>query len=342
MSDMQEKQNMQPCNDDADAEPSRVELYYADEKRPRKIASRIFLTADGKNYRRWISVVISWPLLGVAQFLAGRRFWGVFCFFGVQALSIVLIAVLSHPAVPWAINQEHVALLGVVLWLAVAVDAARHPFPRMPLKKWVSSVAAFIMLYVVVVFLPAFAFRSFIAQSFKVVPASSMEPTLKGNRMDGDGEIVPGDQVWVNRLAYRSHEPQRGDVVVFKTAGIPHVQQNTYFIKRVAGLPGETVGIEPPHLVVDEERILEPSVFREIAARKNGHCGYMTAQSFGAQTFLLTSPTNRITLGADEYLMLGDNSANSFDGRYWGPVKRQSIIGKAEIIYAPADRKRKL
>lgn len=53
----------------------------------------------------------------------------------------------------------------------------------------------------------------------------------------------------------------------------------------------------------------------------------------------LTSPTKAITLGADEFLVMGDNSQNSLDGRHFGAIKRDAILGKAFYIYAPADRK---
>jgi Type IV secretory pathway, protease TraF len=95
-------------------------------------------------------------------------------------------------------------------------------------------------------------------------------------------------------------------------------------------------------LVADGRRVLEPPVFQEIAERKNGHCGYVTTEHFGGPKFPLASSTDRITLGADEYLLLGDNSTNSFDGRYWGAAKRQSIIGKAVMIHAPPARARNL
>jgi len=61
-----------------------------------------------------------------------------------------------------------------------------------------------------------------------------------------------------------------------------------------------------------------------------------------AVTAYLTSSSDRIILGPDEYLVWGDNSRNSLDGRYFGPIKRIAIVGKAFYIYAPADRKRKI
>jgi signal peptidase I len=56
----------------------------------------------------------------------------------------------------------------------------------------------------------------------------------------------------------------------------------------------------------------------------------------------LASPSARLTLGSDEYLVLGDNTRNSLDGRYFGPVKRSAIVGKVFYIYAPAGRKQRI
>ena len=302
----------------------------------------LFHTADGKHYRRWVSVVLTWPLPGAAQFLAGRRLRGWFCLVGFNAWLIVWFAVLFHPAVPWSMVDPGLWLiLPLGLWLAIAVDAARHPFPRISKKRWFASLAGFLALVACTVALPALAFRGFISSPFRNI-GSSMAPTLLGDQVDDEGEEIPGDHLWVNRLAYRLQGPQRGDIVAFKTTGIPLLPQGLVYVKRVVGLPGETVGIESPHLVVNGERVREPRVFREMGARENGYSGYATTGQHKDQTFCLASSMDRLTLGEDEYLLLGDNSENSFDGRFYGSVKRQSIIGKVEAIYAPADRKRLL
>ena len=295
---------------------------------------RLFHTADGKYYRRWVNVVLTWFLPGSAQFLSGRKTQGWSCVAGFVLL-FAWIAALCHPAVPWSVLDPIALGVPFLAFPIVAmVDAARHPIQRLSWIGWLS----FFAVYAGVLILSLVP-RTFIMEPFKI-PTGAMAPTLLGLRTDDDGEEIPGDHIWVNRLAYRSHGPQRGDVVVFKTAGIPLVPQDTHYVKRVVGLPGETVSIDSPYVVVDGNRVLDPPVFREIAERQNGHCGYVAAGTVSGKTFPLASPSDRITLGVDEYMVFGDNSTNSFDGRYYGPVKRQSIIGKAEFIYAPADRKR--
>ena len=158
-----------------------------------------------------------------------------------------------------------------------------------------------------------------------------------GIHKDAAGNKIIGDHIFIDKFIYRFSAPQRGDVIVFKTQGIksPYVKPNEYFIKRLVCLPGETIGIEPPYIVVNGNKLTSPAIFKKIAESQDGYGGYCLAAS-------LNYPSNKITLGPDEYLVLGDNSQNSLDGRYYGPIKKEAIIGKAFYIYAPADRKRKI
>lgn len=162
-----------------------------------------------------------------------------------------------------------------------------------------------------------------------------MQPTIMGNRKDAAGNRIIGDHVFVNKLIYHFSVPKRGDVIVFKTKGIksPYVRPNEYYIKRLVGLPGETIGIEPPYIIVNGQKLTSPAIFKKIADGQNGYGGYLTR---------LTTSFSTITLGPDEYFVLGDNSKNSLDGRYYGPIRREAIIGKAFYIYTPADRKRRI
>jgi signal peptidase I len=113
-------------------------------------------------------------------------------------------------------------------------------------------------------------------------------------------------------------------------------------VKRIAGLPGETVSIDPPYLLVNGNRITTPDIFRKMEAGENGFSGFcLVSQNTSIPAFLKSS-TDKITLGPDEYFVLGDNTMRSLDGRHFGPIKRNAIVGKAFYIYAPANRKRKI
>lgn len=94
-----------------------------------------------------------------------------------------------------------------------------------------------------------------------------------------------------------------------------------FYLKRVAGLPGERIRIDPPNLLVNGQPVLEPPIFRRIAWER--------AVGF---------PYNEVVLGENEYFVLGDNTARSADSRCWGPVPRKNIIGKVVRIYWPLSR----
>jgi len=127
------------------------------------------------------------------------------------------------------------------------------------------------------------------------IDGSSMEPNLH------DGEYVI-----VNRIVYRLHSPERGDVVVFKREG------SREFIKRVIGLPGDTVEVKSGHVHVNGAALTEPYI---------------------AQPPVYTMEPRKI--GSDEYFVLGDNRNNSSDSHNWGTIPFSVIDGKAWVTYWP-------
>ncbi len=146
------------------------------------------------------------------------------------------------------------------------------------------------------------------------------------------GRLRLGDHVFVNRLRSNFTRPQRGEILVFDTGRIDHPQVRPgYYIKRLCGMPGETVAIEPPYLVADGRRVTEPAVFRQLVeAQAPGYApGHRPAEPF------LPAPGVPLRLGPDEFLMLGDNTRASLDSRYFGPVRRESLVGPAFMVYWP-------
>jgi len=152
------------------------------------------------------------------------------------------------------------------------------------------------------------------------MPTNSMAPTICG-----------GDHLLVNKLAGR---PRRGDVVVFRTDEVVNITagaRGKIYIKRVVGLPGEQISFEPPRVLINGHPLTEPPILEKIQSAQDGFGGYVSPA-------IGPPPTNCHTLGPDEYFMLGDNSAHSYDSRYWGPIKRRAIIGRAVCIYWPLGR----
>ena len=141
------------------------------------------------------------------------------------------------------------------------------------------------------------------------------------------GTVYDGDHIMVEKTSYWFREPNRGDIVVFKTKyiGHPSVRKDTVYIKRIVAIPGDTFAIDPPHIVINGRPLSDPAIFRKLDYGNAGE---------------LAHPTNAITLGENEYFVLGDNTApgRSLDSRYFGTSPRKSIIGRATTIYWPFTR----
>lgn len=152
------------------------------------------------------------------------------------------------------------------------------------------------------------------------------------------GVRVAGDHVFVDRVRWNITRPRRGQIMVFNTDGIETLPPKTHYIKRMAGLPGERVGISPPHLVINDVVVREPASIARVESAQNGYAGYqlMDSRTDGDRSAPgLRRPDDRFALGPQQYFALGDNTMNSRDGRYWGAVPRQNLVGPAVFVYWP-------
>ena len=153
-------------------------------------------------------------------------------------------------------------------------------------------------------FILAIGIRTLVAEA-RYIPSSSMEPTLEIN-----------DRLIIEKVSYYFTSPQRGDVVVFSpTDKLKEQNFKDAFIKRVIGLPGETIEVRDGKVYVNGEAIREKYI--EEAPDYN----------YGPETV----PEN-------QYLVLGDNRNNSYDSHYWGFVPRKNLIGRAIVRFWPFDR----
>ena len=151
------------------------------------------------------------------------------------------------------------------------------------------------------------------------------------------GKMRAGDHLFVNRMAYNFWRPARGDVVVFSTAGIdyPGVRRDTFYIKRLVGLAGEEVGVQPPYLVVNNQPVTNGYAFQRLL-NAPGYKGYALARYVSEKEKpILVTPEDRIKVGGAEFLPFGDNTDHSLDGRYWGTVNRDHLVGPALFVYWP-------
>ena len=179
-----------------------------------------------------------------------------------------------------------------------------------------------------------------IRRGMKILLPLGMRVT-KGDIL-ASGRFIYGDHIFVDKVRYNFTKPKRGDIIVFGTDEIdyPQIRPNSFYIKRLAALPGEEVSIHPPHLVINGEKIEEPFPFhRLLNDSKAGYGGYVLGRpQHDAPTYLMT-PEDRRILKPGQYLPLGDNSAQSLDGRYFGPVSRESLVGPAFMVYWPFTRR---
>lgn len=142
------------------------------------------------------------------------------------------------------------------------------------------------------------------------------------------GVVTTGDHVFVDKIRWNFGRPKRGQVMVFTTDNIAGIPQKTHYIKRLVGLPRESVGIEPPNLLINGQVMLKPESIARIARQEPGYeAGYTLAYNSASQF--------QISLAEHEYFVLGDNTKNSKDGRYWGAVPEQNAVGPAFLLYWP-------
>lgn len=185
-----------------------------------------------------------------------------------------------------------------------------------------------------------------------------------------------GDLIIVNKIAYNFRKPDRGEVFVFDTVGIEGIQarsgdqaKGTHYVKRLCGLPGDTLSIQSPLLMIDGKNAQPWTIQRvEKCQPPYNPYGYVPAspegpgrrlvrltpgerqdpyipngykaipvtfrQYLGAgQTLTLRNPSHNPTMR--QYAALGDNTTNSLDSRYWGPVHQYNIIGPAALALWP-------
>jgi signal peptidase I len=155
----------------------------------------------------------------------------------------------------------------------------------------------------------------------------------KGERL-ASGTVTAGDHIFVDKIRYNFTKPNRGQIVVFRTEAIrhPNIQTTDHYIKRLVGLPGETISVDPPHLVVNGEKITGPFPFARLL--KEPYHGYELANP-DYPVPPLGRPNQELVLQDNEFLPFGDNTRHSLDGRYFGGVPVRSLIGPAFAVYWP-------
>jgi signal peptidase I len=183
-----------------------------------------------------------------------------------------------------------------------------------PPKRSHRAIIEWVAILVVAV-LAAVLLRTFVIQPY-YIPSGSMEPTLK-----------VGDKVLVNKLSYHFHSVHRGDVVVFSRPPNDYSADIKDLIKRVIGLPNETVSASNGRVYVDGRMLNEPWLPKAVATT-------FPSQIPGCRP----APAGACRIPAGDYFVMGDNRGNSEDSRFIGPIAGHLIVGRAFLLVWPLGR----
>ncbi len=137
---------------------------------------------------------------------------------------------------------------------------------------------------------------------------------VKGNSMQPNFEN--GEYLLTNKITYRIHEPERGDVIIFKAP----VNQSYDYIKRIIGLPNESVSLKQGRFFIDDKFLDESAYLAEDVYTQGGQ-------------FLPEG--GEIVVPEEQYFMAGDNRSHSSDSREWGYISKDDIVGRAWLRYWP-------
>ncbi len=187
-------------------------------------------------------------------------------------------------------------------------DTGRNRATRLAIETVIIVIAALVI---------ALILRTFVVGTYSI-PSGSMEPTLNIN-----------DRILVNKLSYDFHGVDRADIVVFATPKDEHCAGPPVkdLVKRVIGLPGETISLSGGQVFIDGKVLNEPwlpATVRESTTPGPGSAAYSLVKSF--------------KVPAKEVFVMGDNRPESCDSRYWGPIPESSIVGKVDVRFWPLSR----
>jgi signal peptidase I len=197
--------------------------------------------------------------------------------------------------------------------------ARRLPQPWRTIIDWVVTIAGAVAIVLLI--------KAYVVNPYRI-PSSSMEPTLHCARPAQGCEVRFSDRVLANRFIYHFRDPQRGEIVVFKTPpeAVVKCGAGGTFVKRIIGLPGDRLQVRlikgNGYVFIDGRQLNEPYIQPVRRA---------PASPYPASGGVYTVPKG-------QYFMMGDNRSQSCDSRFWGTVPRKNIIGKVFMTYWPPNR----
>lgn len=285
----------------------------------------------------WLAVFFTRFIPGLGHIYTGKLPTGVFLIFlAVTPYILSFLSSLNVSNTSKAFSSNDTALplpslfLGLLLsivliasgvtWILQPLVAYKAylsaPMRRERSKKEIVRFCRLWVLLVVLFGLLALLIRNYVAEA-RYIPSGAMLQTLQIN-----------DRLIINKLDYSFQEPQRGDIIVFNpTETLEKQNFNDAFIQRIIGLPGETVELKFGKVYINGNLLQEQYINNQMTSTD--------VCPAGEPPFL----SKLVTLPSNSYLVLGDNRQNSYDGRCWGVVPSDRIIGKATTRYWPFDRR---
>jgi signal peptidase I len=154
-------------------------------------------------------------------------------------------------------------------------------------------------------------------------------------------DVLTGDLLFVDRVSYHFMQPKPGDGFVFRTGNIPKLAQflrpgtptDQYYIKRLIGVPGDTIEVKPPMIIRNGSPITGAKAFEMNGHRTGLYRGYFNGDPATGATMLFEGQSIKVPEHA--FLAMGDNSSNSLDGRFWGYVPAADVVGRPLFVYFP-------
>jgi signal peptidase I len=142
-------------------------------------------------------------------------------------------------------------------------------------------------------------------------------------------EIMPGDMLFVDKITYHFRAPTRGESIVFKTDGIKAFAQSPkFFIKRLIGKSGDRLSIKDDRIFANGKAIEGSKILEKLNAKAEGYSnGYIPKG--------MLADGEEVSVENGQYFVLGDNSKESYDSRFWGFVPQKSVCGRPMVIFYP-------
>ncbi|MDR2439146.1 MAG: signal peptidase I [Planctomycetaceae bacterium] len=284
-----------------------------------------------QHYPCCIGLFLTFLFPGSVQFFSGRYVVSIFLYLIFMSFVVTFVVFASIPGKLFWYCALTCMIIGIIYMITLFILSWK-PVKKISYWKWFSFIFFLIIFNRYLLPLSLGIFVQYIAGGI-IVRSSSMEPTL----ISQSKYSLP-DIVIVNKFIYRLKKPCRGDIVGFrykwkKSDGIYSI----ILCKRIVGLPGETINIDTPFILINGKRLLDPLIFKEISSGQNGYSGFCRVEELGKQGYPLP-----ITLGPNEYFLIGDNTHDSFDSRIIGTISRNDIVGQAIRIVFPFSRIKEL